>query len=255
MKIRFLGTGTSHGIPVIGCRCAVCTSSDPRDERLRASVLVESGSVRVLIDAGPEFRIQALRAGITRLDAVLLTHSHADHLHGLDDVRPLTRDAALSVYASADSVAEVKDRFAYIFNPRQTGGGLPDIRLETLQDDESFTVSGVSITPLPAFHGRIPVMGYRIGSFAYLTDVSSIPASTLERMQGLEVLVLGALRHRSHPTHFTIAEACDVIRVLKPETAYLTHICHEVSHAGLCSELPVGVFPAYDGLDLILSDD
>ena len=256
MRAVFLGTGTSHGVPVVGCPCPVCRSSDPRDSRYRASLLVRGdGGERILVDPGPEFRLQALRAGIDRLDAVLVTHAHADHIHGLDDVRPLTREGPLPVWANREARAELEVRFSYAFDPPQRGGGVPRIRLPELPP-EGVRVGGIRVLPVPVLHGILPILGFRLGNFAYLTDCSGIPDSSRPILKGVEILVIGALRERPHPTHFSISESADAARSLGAREAWITHICHDHSHEELeaiCSGLSSPGFdlrPAFDGLEL-----
>jgi phosphoribosyl 1,2-cyclic phosphate phosphodiesterase len=255
MKLSFLGTGTSHGIPVLGCGCRVCASADPRDTRYRSSALVE-GSLgeRVLIDAGPEFRLQALRAGLTSLDAVLITHAHADHVHGLDDLRPLCRKNPLAVWASNEDEIELRERFSYVFRRGQEGGGKPRLKLCEL-GAEGVRIGSLEAIPIPLEHGERRVYGYRIGPLAYLTDCSGIPEASMGLLSGTRVLVLDALRERAHPTHFSLREAFAAARELKPERLYLTHICHDLTHReiqGLCAAegLPFMAEPAYDGLSI-----
>lgn len=257
MKLRFLGTGTSHGVPVVACTCRVCASTDPRDKRHRSSVVVEGdGGELVLIDAGPEFRLQAIRSGMSRLDAILITHAHADHVHGLDDVRPLTHGRHVPVYASSDDVAELRERFAYAFRHGQEGGGKP--RLELRQIDETGAdIGGLHAQPVPILHGDRAVFGYRIGRFAYLTDCSEVPRQSLGLLRGLDLLVVDALRNRPHPTHFSLDEAFALARELNPARLLVTHICHDLSHVeiqALCDAagLPFPASPAYDGLELVI---
>jgi phosphoribosyl 1,2-cyclic phosphate phosphodiesterase len=254
MKVRFLGTGTSHGVPVLGCSCPVCISADPKDHRYRSSLLVygKEGE-NILIDAGPEFRLQGLAAGLQKLDAVLITHAHADHVHGLDDVRPLTRRHPLSVWASEEDAAELRQRFSYAFGTGQAGGGKPRLDLQVIPA-AGIRIGTLEVLPIPIMHGTRLVYGYRIGKLAYLTDCSHIPTSSMALLQGLDVLILDALRPREHPTHLSIAQAFALGRQLSPGRMYLTHLCHDQSHAqleDLCSgaALPFPVAPAYDGLE------
>ena len=252
MRVVILGSGTSHGIPVLGCACRVCRSSDPRDRRYRASAYVEGdGGERILIDAGPEFRLQALRAGIDGLDAALITHAHADHVHGLDDVRPLCRKAPLAVYASANDCAELKERFGYAFTENQAGGGKPRLDLRAI-GEEGFIVGGLTIRPVPLMHGERLVYGYRVGDFAYLSDCSALPEASKALLRGLKLLVIDALRMRPHPTHLSIPEALCLAAELKPLKTAITHLCHDHSHAELteiCRRLApsLAAAPAYDG--------
>lgn len=255
-----LGSGTSHGIPVIGCECSVCKSPDPRDSRYRASILLKASSgASILIDAGPEFRLQALHAGLRDLSALLLTHAHADHLHGLDDLRALTQRKSLPVYALGAVNRELRHRFDYIFKEHGEGGGIPSLELRDIEPAHPFSVAGLDILPVPVKHGSRDILGFRLGRFAYLTDCSSIPDASLALLGGLEVLVLDGLRDRPHSTHFSIKEAVLAAGRICPGNAYLTHLCHEVSHVraeGLCRvyarEAGVRedlVEPAWDGLE------
>lgn len=252
MRVTFLGTGTSHGVPVIGCGCRVCRSRDPRDRRFRASVLVETAGRRLLIDAGPELRLQALAAGLDRADALLLTHAHADHTAGLDDVRIFSERSgrAFPVFGPASALAEVRRRFGYAFRRTQLGGGKPHLDLRTVS--RPFRAAGVRVTPVPAWHGRLRVLGYRLGGFAYLTDVSAIPEASYRLLRGLEVLVLDALREEPHPTHFHLDRALDEAARIGARRTFFTHLCHRLGHARTESGLPRGVRVAYDGLRLTL---
>jgi phosphoribosyl 1,2-cyclic phosphate phosphodiesterase len=257
MRIVVLGSGTSFGVPVIGCSCPVCTSADPRDERYRASLLVEyrdgSGIVTsVVIDAGPEFRLQALRARITRLDALLLTHAHADHVGGLDDVRPLTRERVLPVYGNAPTLEETRERFGYIFRETQAGGGKP--RVELREAVGPFRVGSLELRPVPVMHGRLPILGWRAGSFAYVTDCSGLPPASLRLLEGVETLIITGLRRRPHETHFSIDQGIETARRIGARRTWITHMNHESTHAELeayCAErgADVGAGPAYDGLE------
>lgn len=264
MRLTFLGTGTSHGMPVVGCGCGACSSADPRDARYRASVLVEeegpAGRSVLVVDAGPEFRLQALRSRIgrpgprERLDALLLTHAHSDHVNGLDDLRPLTRNRVLPVYGDKDTLAETASRFAYAFRETQAGGGKP--RIELLEPPEGGVDFGaLRAVPVPVLHGRIPILGWRFGALAYLTDASSIPEASFGLLAGVEVLVVDGLRARPHETHFSFAEAIEAARRVGARRTWLTHICHESTHAEIeeyCARegADVGARPAWDGLEL-----
>jgi phosphoribosyl 1,2-cyclic phosphate phosphodiesterase len=250
MKLTFLGTGTSTGVPSIGCECETCTSEDPRDKRLRVSILIEHAGQSVLIDTSSDFRQQALRNGLKRLDAVLVTHCHADHIFGLDDIRPLNfRFGALGVYANERAWVDIRRIFKYIFEPSHFGGGLPQIIPHIVFPEASFCLGpDLKITPLEVIHGRLPVMAYRLNDFAYATDLSEIPPATLDALCGLEVLVLDCLRFKEHPTHLWLDKALDYIEKLRPRRAYLTHIAHDVKHERDSARLPAGVEWAYDGL-------
>jgi phosphoribosyl 1,2-cyclic phosphate phosphodiesterase len=250
-RVTFLGTGTSHGVPMIGCSCAVCRSDDPRDQRWRTSIFVELPGLSVLVDTGPDLRAQALRFAVPRVDAILFTHSHADHVMGLDEVRRFNalQDVSIPCYGDALTIDEVRRTFAYIFAPRTPhGGGLPQIELHAVE--VPFTLAGHRIVPVPLLHGRRPILGYRIGPFAYCTDCSAIPASSWPLLEGVEWLVLDALRERPHPTHFSVSDALAVVDRLRPRRAWFTHIAHDLPHAATCARLPEGVELAYDGQTL-----
>ncbi len=250
MKLTFLGTGTSTGVPAIGCSCETCASDDPRDKRLRVSVLVEQGATKVLVDTSTDFRQQALRARITRLDALLITHCHADHIFGLDDVRPLNfRYGALPVYTDARAWKDVRRIFKYVFEPSHFGGGLPQLVPHEIEPYASFCLDkDLLITPLEVIHGRLPVLAFRFNDFAYLTDLSTIPDATMNHLRNLDVLVLDCLRIKKHPTHLNVEGALEVINHLKPKRAYLTHISHDIKYARDAKLLPANVWWAYDGL-------
>jgi phosphoribosyl 1,2-cyclic phosphate phosphodiesterase len=250
MKLTFLGTGTSTGVPSIGCECETCTSHDTRDKRLRVSILIEHAGQSVLIDTSSDFRQQALRYGLKRLDAVLITHCHADHIFGLDDIRPLNfRYGALGLYANQRAWVDIRRIFKYIFEPSHFGGGLPQVVPHVVVPGASFCLGpALEITPVEVIHGRLPVMAYRLNDFAYATDLSEIPPATLDALKGLEVLVLDCLRFTEHPTHLWLDKALDYIDQLKPRRAFLTHIAHDVMHARDSAKLPDDVEWAYDGL-------
>lgn len=249
VRVTFLGTGTSHGVPMIGCECATCTSSDPHDQRLRPSILLEYGKATILVDAGPDLRAQALRHRIARVDAILFTHGHADHILDMDDVRRFNalQDGAMPCYADEATVADIRRTFAYVFDPATPkGGGLPQLELFPIAGP--FSMAGVEIVPVPLLHGRRPVLGFRLGRFAYLTDCSKIPETSRALLDGLDVLVLDALRERPHPTHFSLDEAVDTARTLGARQVYFTHMCHDLPHAATNARLPSGMALAHDGL-------
>jgi phosphoribosyl 1,2-cyclic phosphate phosphodiesterase len=248
-RVTFLGTGTSHGVPMIGCECAVCRSDDPRDRRWRTSVYLELPGISVLVDTSTDLREQALRFRIPRVDAILFTHGHADHVMGLDDVRRYNelQGGRIPCFADPHTVGELRRTFAYMFESRTArGGGLPQIDLHPLIGD--FCLGGHVVTPVPILHGKRQIFGYRIGSFAYLTDCSAIPDQTWPLLCGVELLVVDALRDRPHPTHFSVREALAAIDRVAPSRAWLTHIAHDLPHAATCARLPAGVELAYDGL-------
>lgn len=252
MKLTFLGTGTSTGVPSIGCECDTCVSDDPRDKRLRVSVLIEHAGQTVLVDTSSDFRQQALRVGLKHLDAALITHCHADHIFGLDDIRPLNfRYGALGIYANERAWVDIKRIFKYVFEPTYFGGGLPQIIAHTVSPGASFCIGNeLTITPLQVIHGRLPVIAYRFNDFAYLTDLSEIPGATLDALRDLDVLVLDCLRFTPHPTHLWLDKALEYIKAIKPQRTFLTHIAHDVKHGRDSSLLPQGVLWAYDGLEI-----
>ena len=241
-------------MPAIGCDCAVCRSSDPRDRRTRPSIVIEANGTSILVDTSPDLRMQALANNLRRVDAILFTHNHADHVFGLDDVRRFNQmqRSAISCYADADTVSSLRRMFSYVFDPpTQVGGGLPQLTLFSIGGP--FCLGGMEIVPVPVMHGRLPVLGFRVGSFAYLTDCNHIPDSSwplLVADGGVRTLIIDALRQRPHSTHFSVSEAVDVVARLGAERAYLTHICHDLPHADTCAQLPRGVELAYDGLVL-----
>jgi len=250
MRLTFLGTGTSTGIPLLGCGCEVCRSADPRDCRTRPSLLVEFDGHAVVIDTSPDFRFQALRAGMTRLDAVLFTHAHADHVLGLDDVRGFyfRQQTPIPIYADARCMASIRQIFAYIFDGDYPYGGLA--KLEPNIIDQPFPLWGLTFTPVPVLHGNLPILGFRFGPAAYVTDFSTIPDASLALLEGLKVLVLAALRHKPHPAHSTIEQSLAVVERLRPQQTYFTHIAHEVGHEQTGRRLPPHVELACDGLQL-----
>jgi len=251
LTITVLGSGTSMGVPTIGCRCDVCISADPRDQRLRPSVLLRYAGRNVLIDTTPDLRQQALRAGIRNLDAVLYTHSHADHIMGLDDVRPFNfrQKGPIPIYGSPDTLAMIRNCFPYIFHGEPTESSIPRIETHTL-DGAVFDLFGLTIQPIPLWHGKTAIYGFRFGAAAYLTDHSEIPEESLAHLRGLDVLFLDALRHKPHPTHSTVGRSLGHVDVLAPRRAFFTHICHDLSHARTEDQLPPHVRLAYDGLEL-----
>jgi phosphoribosyl 1,2-cyclic phosphate phosphodiesterase len=252
MKLTFLGTGTSTGVPSIGCECETCASDDPRDKRLRVSVLVEHGGQTILVDTSSDFRQQALRQKLKWLDAVLVTHCHADHIFGLDDIRPLNfRHGALGVYANERAWVDIRRIFKYIFEPSHFGGGLPQVVPHTVVPGATFCLGrDLHVTPLEVIHGRLPVIAYRFNDFAYATDLSEIPPETMAGLRGLDVLVLDCLRLKPHATHLSLASALAYVDELKPRRTFLTHIAHDIKHARDSAMLPDGVEFAYDGLEV-----
>ena len=250
LKVTFLGTGTSAGVPVVGCDCATCRSDDPRDRRWRPSIFVElEDGTRVLVDTTPDFRTQALTFGIDGVDLILFTHYHADHIMGLDDVRPFNfrQRAVIPCVGDASTLDALRRVYAYAWDPKAPqGGGLPRLRL--FEVTGAFTTGTAEVHPVPLLHGTHPILGYRVGRFAYLTDCSEIPESSWPLLDGLDVLVLDALRHRPHPTHFTLAEAVETAQRIGAGQTYFTHMCHDLPHAETCAALPERVTLAHDGL-------
>ena len=252
-KITFLGTGTSQGVPIIGCRCQVCTSTDPKDQRLRSSILISQGGTNIVVDTGPDFRQQMLRAGVSHLSAVLLTHSHNDHVAGLDDVRPFNfmEFKDLPLYAAPSVLQEIKKRFAYIFEENPYPGA-PMIALRAINKHEPFIVEGgVQFQPVEVMHGSLPVMGFRMGGFVYLTDVKTIAEEERVKIRRAKVLVINALHHNEHHSHLNLKEALAMIEDLSPEKAYLIHMGHGMGlHRELGPRLPPNVSLSFDGLEI-----
>jgi phosphoribosyl 1,2-cyclic phosphate phosphodiesterase len=250
VHVLFLGTGTSHGVPMIGCDCGVCKSSDPRDRRLRPSIfLTFDDGLHVLVDTTPDLRMQALRHDLRRVDAILFTHSHADHIMGLDDVRRYNwlHRAPVPLYADARTGRDLQRTFAYVWDPEAPkGGGVPDLRLWTIAG--RFSLGRQEVVPVPIRHGPWDILGFRFGRFAYLTDCNGIPASSLALLRDLDVVVLDALRIRPHPTHFTLDEAVQMAHTIGARQTYFTHVAHELGHERTCAALPPAMALAYDGL-------
>lgn len=258
MKLTFLGTGTSFGVPQIGCSCAVCRSDDPRDRRTRVGALVESRGLRLLIDTPPELRLQLLAAKVDRVDAVLYTHEHADHTHGIDDIRAISvrRDGALPIYGAAETLDALVRRFPYVFDAALKalpGTSKPEGFAHPLTPGQPARIGHLDVTPVELPHGRTQVFGYRVGPLAYVTDAKSVPDSAVELLRGATVLVINALFLTSHPTHLSIGEAVDAAERIGAKRTYLTHLTHEISHAELSASLPPGVEPAYDGLTITVA--
>jgi phosphoribosyl 1,2-cyclic phosphate phosphodiesterase len=254
VRITFLGTGTSHGVPMIGCGCATCLSTDPRDSRLRPSIYVETGGACVLVDAGPDLRAQALRHRLTRVDAIVFTHGHADHILGIDDVRRFNALMAgpMPCFGDAVTLGDIRRTFSYVFDPATAkGGGLPQLDLRLIEGP--FSVGDLAILPVPLLHGTRPILGFRFGAFAYLTDCNAIPEPSWRLLDGLDVLVLDALRVRPHPTHFSLDEATTTAARIGAARTFFTHMCHDLQHGPTDARLPAGMALAYDGLVLEIS--
>jgi phosphoribosyl 1,2-cyclic phosphate phosphodiesterase len=257
LRLQFLGTGTSFGIPVIGCGCGVCTSADPRDRRTRHAALVMApDGACLLVDTPPELRLQLVGAAVQRVDAVWFTHAHADHVHGIDDLRVFSarKRQPLDAYADPATAAALRSRFAYIFDPSTpvpAGTTRPEVRMHELAGARTITVAGMDVTPLHLPHGDVDVLGFRAGDLGYVTDAKQITAAARAALAGVRVLVLNALWFGNpHPTHFNVEEAIDVARQIGAQRTYLTHLTHRVGHAQLMAALPAGIVPAYDGLEI-----
>jgi len=255
LSIRVLGSGTSSGVPTIGCSCAVCHSTDPRDTRLRPSILIrhrEPGAPErnILIDTTPDFRAQMLAIRIDRLDAILYTHGHADHILGMDDVRPFNyRQGTIPIYATPETFAIIHRVFTYAFEVKNRGTHVPQLGVNLI-DSTPFDVVGLRFEPIPVMHGREEIYGFRFGNAAYLTDHSQIPESSMAKLEGLDLLFLDALRHKAHPTHSTLANSIETALRVKARRTFFTHMCHDIPHAATEATLPPGIHLAYDGLEL-----
>ena len=254
MKLTFLGTGTSSGVPVIGCTCNVCLSKDPKDTRLRCTALLEIDEERILIDAGPDIRTQLLKHKIQYLSSILITHSHFDHIMGLDELRPFTWHKALDLYADAPSLKDIKRVFSYIFDNTnlQIGGGLTQFNDIVIEHYKDFYTHNILIKPLLVMHGRLPITGYKINNLAYLTDVKTLAPETLQEVQGIDTLVINCLRLRPHSTHIHLEEALDFIQQIQAKKTYFIHMNHELSHQEWSDLLPENVYVAYDDLEITI---
>jgi phosphoribosyl 1,2-cyclic phosphate phosphodiesterase len=251
VRITFLGTGTSHGVPMIGCECATCRSTDPHDNRLRPSIFIETSGARVLVDAGPDLREQALRHRIARVDAIVFTHGHADHILGMDDVRRFNAvmDGSMPCYGDAATLEDIRRMFSYVFDPATPkGGGLPQLDLREI--DGPFSVGDIDLQPVPIWHGKRRILGFRVGAFAYLTDCSRIDEAAWPLLERLDVLVLDALREKPHPTHFSLSEAIETATRIGAARTFFTHMAHELPHEATNARLPDGMRLAHDGLVL-----
>ena len=248
MKLTFLGTGTSKGVPEIGCTCPTCLSTDPRDKRLRVSALIETDDTRILIDCGPDFRTQMLNVPFRRIDGVLLTHEHYDHTGGIDDLRPFCRFGDIEVFADALTHQHLRERLPYFFR-EVLYPGVPVLHFHTIKPYEPFIIKNIEIIPLQIMHGNLPILGFRIGKLGFVTDMTNAPEETLSQLMGVDTLVIGALRDKPHATHQTIDEAIEMARHVKAHETYLVHMNHEAGlHAATDATLPKHVHLAYDGL-------
>jgi len=252
MKFTLLGTGTSTGIPMPTCTCTTCTSPDTNDKRLRPSLLVQSDSTTVVVDTSSDFRQQMLAYNVMRVDAIVYTHHHFDHIGGFDDIRPynFTSNTKMPIYALERTAQVLQSTFPYAFEkPEQLGGGVPEVQMNVI-DNENFSIHEITFVPIPIYHGLLRVNGYRINNFAYCTDTNNIPEESFELLHGVEVLILDALRYHSHPTHFTVEQAIEVATRIGAKQTYFTHIAHQILHADLDSRLPDGIHIGYDGLTI-----
>ncbi|MDB5075748.1 MAG: hypothetical protein JWO42_1927 [Chloroflexi bacterium] len=252
LTVTVLGSGTSHGVPMIGCHCRVCTSDDPRDKRYRPSIVLGIDGHNVLVDTSPEMRLQLIAAGIDHIEQVLYTHGHADHIHGIDDLRRFNESLGrpVPVYAQQEVLQDIESRFPYIFAHGTQGGGIPSLDLHPIDGPLAF--NGRTIIPVPVWHGATRVLAYRVDNFAYVTDTNRIPLESQAMLADLDVLILDALRREPHPTHFNFREALEMVEILRPRQTYFTHLTHSTLHAEVEQELPPGVSLAYDGLRLEL---
>lgn len=253
LKIRVLGSGTSMGVPVVGCHCPVCLSSDPRNKRLRSSIMIHVAGKNILIDCSIDFRQQMLNWPVQHIDAVLITHTHSDHINGLDDLRPFNylQQGALPLYSRQYFLDDLQTRFSYAFNPFQKGGGVPQLDLRAVEPGEPFeAVEGVMVTPIEIMHGKLAIMGYRLGRFAYLTDCSGIPEHSEAQLQGLDLLIISALRHRPHSTHFNVQQSLEASERLGAKRVFFTHVADDLDHETTNRELPEWANLLYDGQEL-----
>ena len=249
MKVTILGSGTSTGVPQIGCTCPVCTSTDPKDNRLRASAIVETGDARILIDCGPDFRAQVQHLPFEKINGVLITHEHYDHVGGLDDLRPFCRFGAVPIYAEDYVARGLRSRMPYCFVDHRYPG-IPTIPLQEIAVGQSFFINTTEILPLRVMHGKLPILGYRIGQLGYITDMLTMPEESYEQLKGIDVLVINALRIAPHPTHQSLAEALAVVKRIRAKKNYLIHMSHDMGvHAKVEKELSENIYLAYDGLE------
>jgi phosphoribosyl 1,2-cyclic phosphate phosphodiesterase len=255
VKITFLGTGTSQGVPVIACECSTCLSDDQHDKRLRTSLLLEINGITLVFDAGPDFRQQMLREHVTKLDSIILTHEHKDHISGMDDVRAFNYKSqdAIDIYSEERVQKAIKKEYAYVFSEFQYPG-IPKMRLNSITD-HAFSIKGIQIVPIRVFHYRLPVYGFRVGDFAYITDANYIPEESKEKLFGVKYLVINALRKEKHISHFSLREAIDFVREISPKKAFITHISHQMGyHAEVSKELPREIVLAFDGLSFLCDE-
>lgn len=250
LQVTVLGCGTSSGVPTIGCDCEVCVSSDPRNKRLRSSIYIQKGDARILVDCGPDFRQQALRERIRKVDALFITHTHADHINGIDDLRAINwvQKGPIGVYSNQSFLDHLKCAYGYCFNPPQMGGGVPKLEFHPMIEAVKDSVHGIQVTPIPVFHGKLPILGFRFDDFVYLTDVSRIPESSFPLIEGAHTLVLSALRNRPHETHYSVEQAVEQARAFSPRRTYFIHMTHDLDYETTNRALPADMQLLYDGL-------
>ncbi len=253
MKITFLGSGTSQGVPVIACTCRVCLSANEKDKRLRSSILVETETTTVVIDSGPDFRQQMLRAGVKKLDGLVFTHEHKDHIAGMDDIRAFNyiHRQKVDIYATENVQVALRREFPYVFEDLKYPG-VPEVTVHTISN-VPFMVGDIRLIPVEVLHYRLPVLGFRIGDFTYITDANSIPVKAMQLIKGSKILVINALRREKHVSHFSVNEAIEIIEEINPDRAYLTHISHQMGlHIEVNASLPEHISCAYDGLEIVM---
>ncbi len=254
MKVKFLGTGTSHGVPLIGCECKTCKSKDKKNIRYRTSILISEGNTDILIDTPAEFRLRAIDYKIKKIDAVIFTHAHMDHIAGFDDIRRFNeiQEKIINAYADKKNLNEIKKRFNYIWEKTQSGGGKPKVNLKEIKPFKEFKIKNIKILPFPVWHGNLIVMGFRIKNFAYITDVSKIPDKVYKYLNDLDVLVLDALRIEEHPTHFNLFKSIEETKKINAKRTFFTHIAHSLEHNETEKKLPENIKLAYDGMEVII---